>query len=218
MRDDEFGWMRGGGLGDVPAKAGWCIQDMAGFLIELRSRGRTEQLESKLRHITKGWVSHAEDFTPASTVADTQPFRSTRLCCLGRSGWASGRTDVCALASFLSTIFATPPATDVISTDDEMGLGSSLDAAGAAADGHGADATASEQLWGEGSRGVWLLCRFGFCDGSFKLDVYGVRLCAALVSCTIQEGLFPALQTLLRHFHSCYTGGPLPVKFLELGL
>lgn len=42
---------------------------MAGFLIELRSRGRTEQLESKHRHITKGWVSHAEDFAPASTLA-----------------------------------------------------------------------------------------------------------------------------------------------------
>ncbi|KAF8189230.1 hypothetical protein K438DRAFT_1971875 [Mycena galopus ATCC 62051] len=107
MRDDDLGWMRGGGLGDIPAKAKWCNQDMIGFLIELRSRVRTEQLQSTVRHVTEGC---AGDFAPANTVADTPLFRSTRLCCLGRSGWASGGTEV-----YLGTIFATPPATDITS-------------------------------------------------------------------------------------------------------
>jgi hypothetical protein len=92
MRDDDFGWM----WEDVPAKAEWCNQDMTGFLIKLRSRGRTEQLESKVRHITEGWVSRAGDFAPANTVADAPPFRSTRLCCLGAEWVGLGRDgDVC---------------------------------------------------------------------------------------------------------------------------
>ncbi|KAJ6555492.1 hypothetical protein B0H10DRAFT_1967789 [Mycena sp. CBHHK59/15] len=76
MRDDDFGWMRGGGLGDVPAKAEWCNEDLTGFLIELRSRCGTEQLGSKVRHVTEGWVSRARDFAPANTVADTPPLRN----------------------------------------------------------------------------------------------------------------------------------------------
>jgi hypothetical protein len=43
----------------------------------------------------------AGDFAPANTVVDTPPFRSTRLCCLGAE-WASGGTEVRALASILS--------------------------------------------------------------------------------------------------------------------
>ncbi|KAJ7915093.1 hypothetical protein B0H13DRAFT_2658909 [Mycena leptocephala] len=103
MRDDDFGWMRGDGLGDVPAKAEWCNEDLTGFLIELRSRCGTEQLGSKR--------THRRSATPVMLLG-------------GRSGWASGGTEV-----HLGIILATPPATDVTSADDdEMGLDSSLDA------------------------------------------------------------------------------------------
>jgi hypothetical protein len=86
------------------------IRDMTGFFIEPRSRGRTEQLESKLRHVTEGWVSRAGDFASPDTVTDTPLFPT------------------CA-HSYLGTIFATPPPKGVIcADDDEMGLGSSCNA------------------------------------------------------------------------------------------
>ncbi|KAJ7108894.1 hypothetical protein C8R43DRAFT_962831 [Mycena crocata] len=74
--------------------------------------------------------SKRSKLSPQNTVADTPPFRSTRLCYLGVV-WASGGTEVWAFALFFShlgTIFSTPLAIDATSVDyDEMGLHSSLD-------------------------------------------------------------------------------------------
>ncbi|KAJ7874474.1 hypothetical protein B0H14DRAFT_3437635 [Mycena olivaceomarginata] len=98
---------------------------MTGFLIELRSRGRTEQLESKVRHVTERWVSRAGDFAPANTVADAPLFRSTRLCCLGVE-WVSLRRDG---DVHLGTILAIPPATDAEELDvDDIDIWSALHA------------------------------------------------------------------------------------------
>ncbi|KAF8144428.1 hypothetical protein K438DRAFT_2101865 [Mycena galopus ATCC 62051] len=65
MRDDNFGWMQGGRLRDVPAKAEWCSQEMTGC---------TEQLEPQLMHVTEGYLSTIFS-TPAAidvTSADAE--------------------------------------------------------------------------------------------------------------------------------------------------
>ncbi|KAJ7867631.1 hypothetical protein B0H13DRAFT_2065102 [Mycena leptocephala] len=108
----------GGGLGDVPARAGWCTQDMTGFLIQPRAAAPSNSSLSLGTLPRGGCRAHAEHRGGHAAVL----LNPVMLLGGGMGGPQAGR-------SYLGTIFSTPPATDVTSADDDkMGLDNSLDA------------------------------------------------------------------------------------------
>ncbi|KAJ7891407.1 hypothetical protein B0H14DRAFT_3428706 [Mycena olivaceomarginata] len=138
---------------------------MTSFLIELRSSGYPEQLESKLQYVAEGWCRARETRascrrTPLRTRrGSAQPCYVVR----GQSGWASGGTELprhdLRLKSSLDPVEAEELGVDdfdVGSTSHAHAVSNSLthrngpnSQMGAIADGYGAGTMAGEQ-WGYG--------------------------------------------------------------------